>query len=493
MKGFKKLLTGILAATMIMGASITAFATEGANASITITNENNNSGAVKEITYTYYQILKADVKNVTNNGTNNAEQGGTAAYYVEDSELAKALTDTGLFKVEQSSLETRWNVTAVNGVSGAQIVAALNNNTFKGIATRLNATGEFSNVKNNEVQESATATGLTPGYYLILSSLGTTAAVQTLGDVTINEKNTYPTIAKSETKDHDSMYDDAAPVGYKLEIAVPASVANKDIVVYDVASKGLTLNTTVTATFVDAEPTTYTWGEGVANADGSKFTYSLTIPAATVTSNAGKTITLTYTAVVNKNAVVKVPETNSAYLEYDNYKSAETEEVTVTTFGFDLEKIDGSTKLALTGAEFTLWSDKTSTDAAKQVHLVYDNDAKAYRVASADELKSMTENGVVKSANIVVDGEGKAKVIGLDNTSYYLQEEVAPTGYNKLTSRIAVTNLGNLDKPVQVENNSGSVLPSTGGIGTTIFYIIGGILIVAGVAYFLVKRKSDAE
>ena len=146
MKGFKKLLTGILAATMIMGASITAFASE--SASITITNENNNSGEVKEITYTYYQILKADIKSVTNDGAN---QSGTAAYYVENATLADMLEKTGLFTVAESKLESRFNVTAKEGVTGAQIVEALNTQAFKDAAI---STGEFKNTENGAVADS---------------------------------------------------------------------------------------------------------------------------------------------------------------------------------------------------------------------------------------------------------------------------------------------------------------------------------------------------
>ena len=485
MKGFKKFLTGILAATMIMGASITAFANEGA--SITITNENNNSGEVKEITYNYYQILKADIKNVTNDGAN---QSGTAAYYVEDKTLADMLVATGLFTSAESKLESRFNITAKEGVTGAQIVEALNTPAFKDAAI---STGEFKNTENGAVQESASVS-VEPGYYLIVSSLGTAAAVQTLGNVTINEKNTYPTITKKDDRDVDCMFDEIKPIEYEIQIAVPASVANKDITVYDVATKGLTLFSDVKATFVDGEPATYTWGEGVANEDGSKYTYSLTIPAATVLANAGKTITLTYYGIINEKAVVLVPEKNTAYLQYDNYKSAETEEAIVMTLGFQVIKVDGSEDgPRLTGAEFSLWDAET---AGNQIHVVYDETAGAYRVASKDEIAAMTdENGKVNSASIVVDENGEAKVIGLtDQTKYFLQEDVAPTGYNKLGARqqVVISETAKLQE-VKVVNNSGSVLPSTGGIGTTIFYLLGGVLIVAGVAYFIVRRKAEVE
>lgn len=481
MKGIKKLLTGILAATMIMGASVTALASEGA--SITITNENNNSGEIKEITYTYYQIMKSDIKNVSNSGENNADQEGVAAYYVESQALADLLSATGLFDVKKSAVEDRWSVSAKEGVTGAQVAEALNKQAFKDAAT---ATGEFTNANGVASKD------VEPGYYLILSSLGTAAAVQTLGDVTINEKNTYPTITKDDDREVDCMFNEIRPIVYTIEVAVPESVAEKDIIVYDVATKGLTLYPTATATVDGAELATYAWGEGVANEDGSKFTYALTIPAATVIANKGKTITLTYNAVINEKAVVLVPEKNTAYLQYDNYKSAETDEVTVLTLGFNILKIDGADGSALTGAEFSLWD---AAVGGNQIHVTYDEDAQAYRVVSSEEIAAMTVDGKVNSAAIAVDENGAAKIVGLtDKITYYLQEDVAPTGYNKLTEReqVVISSTTALET-VTVKNNSGSVLPSTGGIGTTIFYIIGGMLIIAGVAYFMVRRKAEAE
>ena len=475
MKGIKKLLTGILAATLVMGASITAFATEAdttttTSASITITNENNNTGDAATITYTYYQILKADVLAVTNDGATQEEK---AAYYVKSETLADLLEETNLFTVTQSSTEERWNVELKDSTTSASdIVAALNTDAFKKAAS---ATNTFTTGENGK----ATSGNIEPGYYLILSSLGTTAAVQTLGDVTINEKNTYPTVTKEEDKDTAQMFDTI--VTYTVTVAIPSSVASKDIVVYDTATDGLTLGNEVTATVNGKKIAAYTWTLSSTDETTGPNTYSLTIPKDTVTYYAGSSIVLTYTAVVNENAKVLKPEENTAYIEYDNYTSAKTEPAKVVTLGFNIVKVDGNDDEALTGAEFTLWD--SSTDG-NQIALVYDEKAKAYRVAKDGE------SGV----NVVVDENGKATIIGLDATTYYLQEEVAPTGYNKLTARqeVVISSTTALEDAT-VQNFSGSVLPSTGGIGTTIFYIVGGILIVAGVAYFMLRRKSQAE
>ena len=482
MKAFKKLLTGILAATMIMGASITAFATD-ATTSITITNENNNSGEIKEITYNYYQILKADVKNVTT--TNGDQQTGTAAYYVESETLAKLLKDTGLFTVTKSADNSRWNVELTNSnTSAATILEAVNTDSFKNAAP---VKGTFNNLGADGKATDKASVSVEAGYYLVLSSLGTKAAIQTLGAVTINEKNTYPTVEKTEDRDVDSMFDAKTPIQYTVKVNIPASVAEKDIVVYDVATKGLTINPAVTAK-VDGKELegTYAWTKVDSKSTADKTVFSLTLSKDVVKANAGKTVVLTYTGTPNENAVVLVPEKNTAYIEYDNYTSAETEEVTVTTLGFRLLKVDGADKKTpLTGAEFTLWDkDGNQVKVVSCTAVVEGKEVKAYRVAKDNET----------AENIVVDENGKAVVIGLDAKTYELQEEVAPKGYNLLTSRVdVVVSKTTTLETVTVENNSGSVLPSTGGIGTTIFYILGGLLIIAGVAYFMLSRKKMAE
>ena len=480
MKGFKKLLTGILAATMIMGASITAMATDAqttATSSITITNENNNSGDVAEITYDYYQILKADVKNVSNDG---AFQTGTAAYYVESETLADLLTKTGLFTVTKSADNSRWNVELTDSkTTASEIVEKLNTDAFKAAAS---AHGTFDNLGADGKATKTATVSVEPGYYLVLSSLGTKAAIQTLGNVTINEKNEYPTVTKKEDRNVDSMFDTVSPINYTVSVNIPASVENKDIVVYDKATVGLTINPAVTATVDNAAlEGTYAWS--VSETTDTYVIYSLTIDKAVVTANAGKTIVLKYTGTPNEKAVVLVPEKNTAYIKYDNYTSAETKEVTVVTLGFNILKVDGVDKKPLTGAEFTLWD---AEKGGNEIKLVWDAKANAYRVANAEE--------AAKAVHVAVDENGEATIIGLDAKQYYLQEEVAPTGYNLLTVRKPVTVSETAElQTVTVENNSGSVLPSTGGIGTTIFYIFGGVLILAGVAYFILRRKALAE
>ena len=159
------------------------------------------------------------------------------------------------------------------------------------------------------------------------------------------------------------------------------------------------------------------------------------------------------------------------------------------TFMFDIIKTDSSLKV-LNGAKFELY------DAAvngNKIALVKESEG-VYRVATAAEKRADNFTSAVIEA-------GKVTVKGLDSGTYYLEEIEAPDGYNMLAGRVAVTitnaNLttnmtGDVwvegNGGVQITNNTGAELPSTGGIGTTIFYVVGGILVV-GAAVVLTTRK----
>ena len=475
MKGIKKLLTGILAATMIMGASLTAFAAEdtSATASLTINNtlEAGQDGAVKKIKYTYYQFLKAEVLSLNNEG---AAQSGEVVYYVETKELADALEGTGCFVAAKATAADRWYITAAEGKSGDDIVAALSNMTGNAIAT-----GTFETAEGKKSAQ----VDLPAGYYLILSSLGTKAAVQTVGNVTIDEKNEETTVEKKENKTVDSMYDNADPVVYTVTIHVPEAPAEKEIVVVDTATKGLTFEGTARGN----NGKTYTWS--AATEVNGKNQYTIDIPATDVLAAAGSDLVLTYSAVINKDAVVFTPETNSAHIIYDNNASAETTPVSVKTLGIKIIKytVKNGKNESLTGAEFKLYADNNGKKG-DEIKVVKVSDG-VYRVADSNNAKEVIAD------TIAVDANGNAEVLGLNAKNYKLEEVKAPAGYTMLDHLVDITVSSSLTEllPVEVLNQTGATLPSTGGMGTTIFYIVGAILIVAGVAYFIVRRKASVQ
>lgn len=161
--------------------------------------------------------------------------------------------------------------------------------------------------------------------------------------------------------------------------------------------------------------------------------------------------------------------------------------VTTKSYQFDLVKVDGTTNKLLDGAEFELADGETKLSFVKDT-------AGNYRVAAAGEDGATT--------TITVKG-GKVNIYGLAGKTYTLTETKAPDGYNKLVtpetvnladgSKTHATIVGSVykDGGVVVENHAGTVLPSTGGMGTTLFYVIGGGLMVAAVVLLVTKKRME--
>lgn len=162
-----------------------------------------------------------------------------------------------------------------------------------------------------------------------------------------------------------------------------------------------------------------------------------------------------------------------------------------------LVKTDNSKKL-LTGAKFKLYDTK---DSNTPVNLIKDTATGNYRVAETGETGAIEE--------IEINRYNAVTISGLNKKTYYLEETQAPEGYNKLTERQPVelgkegfvtnaTLTGSGAKGaewteggVQVINNAGATLPSTGGMGTTLFYVIGGGLMVAAVVLLVTKKRME--
>ena len=239
-------------------------------------------------------------------------------------------------------------------------------------------------------------------------------------------------------------------------------------------------------------------------------------------ANAGKKITVTYTATLNENAVVGGHgNTNSATIQYSNNPStdgtgeSEPSKVRVFTYGFTVDKYTGDqytdTATRLAGAEFTL-APKNDTDSTAisfvQVNAGNATTNAVYRVAKAGETATTT--------TITTPANGKVDFQGLKNGEYTLTETKAPAGYNKLASAIGVrvdgqndgTDTTNATVTITYDNNNGSdydqtasngvipvhnksgvTLPGTGGMGTIAFTVIGVLVIALGVAWTL-KRKN---
>ena len=471
-KTFKKLFAALLAAALVLAMALPAFAVTNADTkgSITISN------TVKDETYTIYKLFDLDSYDTAHN-----------AYFYTVVEDWKDFFTTGAGSkyIDLTNGHPTWKA-GVDSTDDSDTVAALAKAALdwakvKGITgTKETATGDTVNFS-----------GLDLGYYLVDSSLGALCGLNTTKpDAIIKEKNGQPTIDKKvkngDTWDttNDARIGDT--VEFKVEVKVEAGA--KNYVVTDTMDAGLSFSSG--SIQVDGVALNDTIATLTLKQKEGDPTFTLTVADSYVADKIGETIVVTYAATLNANAVV-AGNKNSATLHYSNQHTVN-KETTTYTHEFDLLKVDGADHKLLDGAEFKLYDAKDSVTPIKVVPV-----AGGYRVANGNEAGA--------TETIAVTG-GKVHISGLDKTTYWLEETKAPDGYNKLTERkpvnltsgsnnttleAAATTWSEADHGVAVENNAGTVLPSTGGMGTTLFYVIGGGLMVAAVVLLVTKKRME--
>ena len=317
------------------------------------------------------------------------------------------------------------------------------------------------------------------GYYLVDTTTGSLLNLTTTSpDAVINEKNTVePKVDKDVKEDSTGVYGKTndATIGDKVEFkaTITTGAGYAKYVLRDTMSAGLTFNANsvkvkVGDTTIDASNYTVT-----PNKDGYTFvvefkdSYIVTLPKNTK-------IEVYYTATLNENAVVEGNgNPNELDLAYGENNTTDKVKTTTYTYKFNIIKKDGETKTKLEGATFKLF-DKNNNII--YVELIENN---VYRVTTE-------ENDVLINA-------GEATIEGLDADTYYLEEVTAPTGYNKLTSKVEViiSKVGSNNTfsrfTAEVLNYTGSKLPETGGMGTTLFLTFGSILVI-GFGLLLVTK-----
>jgi fimbrial isopeptide formation D2 family protein/LPXTG-motif cell wall-anchored protein len=210
----------------------------------------------------------------------------------------------------------------------------------------------------------------------------------------------------------------------------------------------------------------------------------------------GTQIVVYYSANLNQNAVVAGDgNDNTVVLKYGD---SNTVEAKTTTYTWDMNVLkygDGDKEKVLAGAEFVLLNsqkDKVATIVNGKLTGWVD-------VPAADEEGNISWPD---NTTLTTNDAGKIAIEGLDADTYHLREIKAPDGYNKLNqdTDVTVTRQVSTDGKTmtytkvtsEINNQSGAELPSTGGIGTTIFYVVGGALVL-GAAVLLVTRRRMAE
>lgn len=497
MKHAKKLASLLLALVMVFAMSLTAFAAQEGTltgGSITIND------AVVGQTYKVYQLLYLESYDAASNAYAYKANSAWADFF------KKAEGDTpdgvGLTYV---NIDDQGYVTWKNGASAADFAkAAQSYAKSKGLTPDVSAvaattaTVEFKDLKL--------------GYYLVDSTLGTLCSLDTTNpNVVMEEKNEAPSNKKEVEEDSNSQYgsvndaDIGQIVNFKSTVTLPKGSEN--VTFHDTMSTGLTLDTTSIKVYTDANLTTDTElaaGNYTVTTTGltDGCTFEVSFDQTYLNGlTADATVYVSYSATVNSNAVIGgAGNPNTSKLSYGDSSNTQTtppSETKTYTWSFDVLKYgNGDKSKGLKDAEFVLLNnDKT------KVATIVDGKLTGW----ADVPVAGTDGTITWPANTVLttNAQGKIDIAGLDADTYYLREIAAPAGYNKLAADVEVKiepNTSNDGKTLtltsvtaEIENKSGTELPSTGGMGTTIFYVIGSILLIGAAVLLITRKRMSAE
>ena len=468
----KKFVSVLLALAMTLALSVSALAANGYNDnSGTITIDN----AVVGKTYTIYEILKLESYN--NDAT-------PKAYSYKATDTWVDFINGNDIKDVYVKVDGQGYVTWVDGASVADFAAKA-----KIYAEKLDANQGKKTADSNKVE----FTGLNLGYYLVVSDLGALCSLDTTEpNVIIKEKNGEPTIDKKVQEGANWGETNDANIGDTVNFETTINVIDgqpKNYVLHDKMSDGLTLDATSVKVYRNG--TVLTTGYTLVTDAEDKCTFEIHFADGTLVAN--DVVKVTYSALLNEKAVIAgAGNPNETRLTYGDNAHTEWDKTTTYTYKFDLVKTKADNTL-LTGAEFKLYDAKTG---GNEIALVKEADG-TYRVATGAEKNAEG----FQSATIEA---GSVTIKGLDSGTYYLEETKAPAGYNVLPERVEVKIEGaNLNATmdgstwtaggVHVINNTGTELPSTGGMGTTIFYVLGGVLMAGAFVLLVVRKRMRTE
>ena len=501
MKLLKKLMVVFVAVLMVMSLTTRVMADEGdegesgetpaattETVTITVNRDSSYGGEATEAgrTFTWYKIFTAvpadDFTSSNASGHTNGVAaanagGGEGVAYYATAAVATALADSG----------NKWfDVQAISGSDLSVITwkegVATDAETLQAAAKWLVANNAYESTGSMTFADGAWTAEVEKGYYVLSSDTGDNVIAATT-DITVNEKNDYPPIVKEE-EDEDSITlvdtdtGDALNVAigdvieYSVTVTIPAAAkVGETIEVWDKNSTGLTYNEDLKVDPSD-DVTDGTVGTGEA------WHKIITVTA----ENKGTDIVFTYSMTINDDALVDTGRMNEATLKYgDEYESLP-HSVYFTTYFTGVIKTN-SDEEPLEGVKFDLFED----GEAFNVILTEDG----YYIPAGADVDGATNE-------VVTDADGLIRIRGLDDDkTYTLTETYTLPGYNMLEEDVTLTLTEDKDTAFAdmtadeyqpVVNQSGTVLPSTGGIGTTIFHVAGAALVL-GAGIILVSKK----
>ena len=519
----KKLVSIVLALALVLLCVGAAFAD---GSTITVVNENPRV-SIEGKEYKAYKIFDA----IYGEGTAVSYTIASDSYYYTNTTAKAALDVYFTFTPSANNAD----VIVVTQKEGVTFDARALADALTGVVpTTADGTG------TGTAAQTATISVAGPGYYLVTGSIksvadGNRSAESAVALVPVNTtaevhpKADIPDLKKEITAASDGSLLDTAgkaavakvgsTVDFKLTSTVPDITGYSDYTYTftDTMSSGLTYNDNAQV-FINGSDTALT---GVTYTKvGNGFT--LTIPFSVLeTLTAGQSVEVKYTATVNQNALTYDFEKNTAKLTYsdnpgnDHTSDTPEQETYVLDINVDLNKyaVDPTTGAKLPGAEFKLFK---GTERSGEVFYKWDaTDGKVTWVAEADADVFTTND----------QGHLTQQIRGLDAGTYSLLETKAPAGYNLLASPVEITitatestndagqkivtytsnpgtvtggsiSLGTQHEAqpvdtIDVLNQQGTELPSTGGIGTTIFYILGGLLVIGAAVILVARRKAQ--
>jgi LPXTG-motif cell wall-anchored protein len=522
MKKMKKMMALVIAMVMVLGmTTMTAFAadltevTAGTAKSITITTP-STAQATDEFQYTIYKVFDA-TSDGTSAGISYKATAGTVIEATDQLSKFEADAQGNVRYYTRTATTDEYAVNTTDTQLSDGMIAALAAYTGKTEVGTVTITGKSA---------SKTVDVGSYGYFYITTTSGTVVTIDSTNpSASVNDKNTLPTMDKdiasvtsanggshASGADNEKSESATANVGDTVNytVTINAKKGADSYVYHDILSAGLTL-VTDTEPVIKAGSTTLTKGTDYTltkfanNAtNGTEDNITITFTKTYLDSiTADTTITITYSAIVNDKAVIAGDgNKNTGTLDYGHKSDGKPnttppDEPKVYTYQFQLVKDDNQKKV-LTGAEFKLYQEQA---CSKEIALVKVADGK-YRVATAAEKAASGFTAATIEA-------GTPEIIGLGNGDYYLKETKAPEGYNLLADPVKVTinNANNnatftttttendtyASGGVEVVNQQGTELPSTGGIGTTIFYIIGAILVLGAGILLVTRRRMNAN
>lgn len=511
-KAIKKLLAALLAVAMLCAMAVPALAAEDATGTGATTGEGKITinNVITGQTYTIYRILNLEY------------HAGTNAYRYTANDAWKDFINsrTSDLKLDEKTDAVTWiNANTDNDSAVIQNFANAagkyaKDHSIKAVKS-IKAEGKEGHHGNADNSTSITFDNLPLGWYLVVSDLndGVICSIGTTDPtVEIREKNSDSTLDKHILEGNELKTANNAGIGDTVNFQIDILVKDgqpRNYVVHDKMSKGLTFNGTVSVFLLrhsdpDASGVLASGYKLVTTNNTDGCTFEVQFEDGTLKPN--DAVTISYTATVNDKAVIAGSgNTNEAYLEYNNKTTVKH---TTTTYVWEM----GVRKFA------NLGKDKENTPLADAEFQLYkmDGTTKKYATFVATSTDSNVykltgwEADATKATTVKTPADGNIKFEGLDAGTYYLEETAAPVGYNKLTDPIKVEIKSTLpaaggtasytvtyndttptDHIVRVENKAGAVLPSTGGMGTTLFYVVGGGLMVAAIVLLVTKKRME--